>query len=158
MIVRRAQSDDYEAVMALLREADVLHAQILPGYFKPPRRAARTREELGRLLGAKDEALYVADDPAAGVLALCHVQIYDTPAMATMVAKRRAHIDNLIVTEAARRRGIGRQLVDAGAGWAREQGARELLLTVWAGNTAADRFYEALGFGRVSSVLGRTLE
>lgn len=157
MTLRPARSEDYEALEALLAEADQLHARILPSYFRPPRKATRTREELARLLASRDERIVVAEDDAGCVIGLVHVQIYDTPAIATMVPKRRAHVDNLVVTERKRRGGVGSALLQAAAEWARAQGAREILLTVWAGNESAERFYEALGFRRVSSVLGREL-
>lgn len=158
--IRRARADDHAALLALLREADELHARMLPSFFRPPagKRGAATNEGLLRRIdaGTTDEDVAVAEDDGV-VIALVHTQIYDTPAIASMVPKRRAHIDSLIVTGTARRRGIGRSLVAHASDWARRQGAAEILLTVWAGNDAADRFYEALGFDRISSVLGRTL-
>ena len=41
--------------------------------------------------------------------------------------------------------------------WARTQGATQLLLTVWAGNDDAERFYAALGYRTISQVLGTDL-
>jgi ribosomal protein S18 acetylase RimI-like enzyme len=155
---RRATADDYDALMALLHDADELHAQLLPGYFRRPTRPARSRAELSRILNALDEIVYVVDGEAgAGLAGLVHAQIYDTPPQPALVQRRRCHIDNLVVAPRARRQGIGRALVDASGAWARSKGAEELLLTVWNGNEAAERFYESLGFGRVSSVLARGL-
>ncbi|HVV50990.1 MAG TPA: GNAT family N-acetyltransferase, partial [Polyangia bacterium] len=53
----------------------------------------------------------------------------------------------------ARRRGLGRRLVAAAADWARAQRAVEVVLTTWAGNAAADAFYERLGYRVLSRVL-----
>lgn len=156
--IRKARRSDSDALARLLCEADELHARLMPGYFRRPTRPTRARDQLERILDAIDQGLYVAEDPEAGVCGLVHVQLYDTPAIASMVPKRRAHIDNLVVTEGMRRRGLGRRLVEAAIAWAREQGAAEILLTVWAGNEAAERFYDALGFARVSTVLGKTLD
>lgn len=151
--IRGAELEDYDAIAVLVREADELHAQLLPGYFRKPRRPSRTREDLVKILQDKDERLLLAE--ADGVVAgLAHVQLYDTPAFAFMVPKRRAHMDNLIVSALSRRRGIGRMLVSAATEWARAHDASELLLTVWAGNVTAEQFYAELGFRRVSSVLG----
>jgi ribosomal protein S18 acetylase RimI-like enzyme len=50
------------------------------------------------------------------------------------------------VEPAARRRGVGRGLVDAVAVWARSAGARCLILRVTEGNTPAVRLYEHAGF------------
>jgi ribosomal protein S18 acetylase RimI-like enzyme len=170
MSLRRASMDDYEPIMALAAEADELHARLMPGYFKRPTRPARTRAELSRILGALDEIIYVIDGAGAGaagagaagadaadVLGMIHVQLYDTPPGPALVQRRRAHIDNIVVATRHRRHGHGRDLLDAASQWARAKGAEELLLTVWAGNTDAERFYERLGFGRISSVLGRSL-
>ncbi len=70
-----------------------------------------------------------------------------------MVPRRRAHLETLVVAAAARRRGLGRRLVTAAGDWARAQGAVEMVLTTWAGNTAADAFYERLGYRVLSRVL-----
>ncbi|WP_347711037.1 GNAT family N-acetyltransferase [Thermalbibacter longus] len=44
------------------------------------------------------------------------------------------------------RRGIGRRLMRAAEGWAKAQGAVDLLLDCDAANRAAIRFYETLGY------------
>jgi ribosomal protein S18 acetylase RimI-like enzyme len=71
------------------------------------------------------------------------------------VAARRAHVEELVVAKGQRRRGCGRALAEAAGVWAREHGAQEVLLTVWEGNDAATRFYEALGWRQVSRVLAK---
>jgi ribosomal protein S18 acetylase RimI-like enzyme len=91
------------------------------------------------------------------VCGACHLQIYDTPVGHTMVSQRRGHIETLIVAGAQRRRGIGRALMGAATDWARGHGAHQLLLTVWAGNDDAERFYAALGYRTISQVLGTDL-
>jgi ribosomal protein S18 acetylase RimI-like enzyme len=156
MTLRRASIDDYEPLVALAAETDELHARLMPGYFKRPQRPARTRAELSRVLGALDEIVYVIEE-SDELLGMVHVQIYDTPPGPALVQRRRAHVDNIVVAARQRRQGHGRLLIDAAATWARAKGAEEILLTVWSGNTDAERFYERLGFGRVSSVLGRPL-
>lgn len=154
---RRAIVDDYPAVAALVAEADALHAELLPRYFRRGTRPFRTRAEFTRLVAALDEVLLVVDGAGGTACGMLHAQLYDTPPGQTLVPRRRAHIDNLVVTARERRAGHGRALVEAAAAWAKAKGAGELLLTVWAGNEAAEQFYERLGFGQVSSVLGRAL-
>ncbi len=85
------------------------------------------------------------------------VRIYDTPADPAMVASRRAHIEALIVDHQHRRNGIGTALMDAATTWARARGAIEVVLTVWAGNAAAEAFYERLGYRAVSRVLSKSI-
>jgi len=155
MRVREAQPGDFEAICELFQEVDELHAELLPGFFRKPRRGTRTREALRRIVDSNDEAILVVLEPIDAVAGLVHVQIYDTPAVQLMVPKRRAHIDNLVVLEALRRRGLGGRLLEAASRWAKSKGAEEVLLTVWEGNRAAERFYERMGFRRVNTVMAR---
>lgn len=141
---------------ALWRQSDELHAALAPGYFRP--RGAT---------GASSSP--AADDPHATTLVAeggtdvdvrgaVLVRLYDTPADPSMVPRRRAHIEALVVDRRHRRAGIGTALMAAAAAWARERGATEVVLTVWAGNAAAEAFYARLGYGVVSRALAKRLE
>jgi ribosomal protein S18 acetylase RimI-like enzyme len=154
--VRPATDADYDALCALWREMDDLHALLLPGYFRRPRLPAKTPAELGKLLRAIGEAIRVAEVDGQ-VMGLLHVQLYDTPPSETLTPRRRAHVETLVVAAAARRNGIGRRLMEEAAAWGRDRGAVELVLTVWAGNEDAERFYRSLGFGAVNLVMGRDI-
>jgi len=57
-----------------------------------------------------------------------------------------AGLYSMWVDPAVRRRGVGRALVDAVAGWARARGAGRLELDVVAGNAPAIALYTAAGF------------
>ena len=143
---------------ALWRVMDTLHARMLPRFFRRPPEGAppRSRAEVERLLRAPDELLRVAV-LADEIVGLCHAQVYDTPPQPALTPCRRTHLDSLIVAEHAQRRGVGRRLVEDAAAWGRTRGASELVLTVWAGNEGAERFYAALGFTPVNAVLGRAI-
>lgn len=85
------------------------------------------------------------------------VRIYDTPADPLMVRRRRAHVEALVVDRHHRRAGIGTALMSAASTWARDRGAAEVVLTVWAGNAAAEAFYKRLGYGVVSRALAKPI-
>ena len=61
-----------------------------------------------------------------------------------------AHVADvgLMVAMDARRQGVGRELLEAAAGWARRAGVRKLELHVFPWNDAAIALYEAVGFER----------
>lgn len=158
--MRAAGDDDLDALARLWHEADELHARLSPGFFRRPD-LARGRQRASEALRDADESehetILVAVDGKNVVCGACHLQIYDTPVGHTMVSQRRGHIETLIVARAQRRRGIGRTLMTAATEWAKSQGAHQLLLTVWAGNSDAERFYAALGYRTISQVLGTDL-
>lgn len=158
--MRPARAADRDALLALWDEAEALHAKLQPRFFRAGKKGSEQLERmirLTRILAARDEALLVAVDPEGAVRGLLHVQLYDTPPSALMVPARRGHLEDLVVAKRSRRRGCGRALMEAGAAWARGRGATELLLTVWAGNARAERFYKKLGYRRLSQVLGTAL-
>jgi diamine N-acetyltransferase len=156
--VRPARPGDRDRLLELLADADELHARLHPSFFRADydRRnavAGWLREDAT----THGRAVLVAECDGIGVSGLAHVQIYDTPAFDFMVRRRRANLEDLVVDRAHRRAGCGRALIEAAASCARRMGAEQLLLTVWAGNEGAERFYEALGYRTISTVLGTDL-
>jgi ribosomal-protein-alanine N-acetyltransferase len=57
-----------------------------------------------------------------------------------------ADVMTIATTEAARGRGIGRALLEAGIGWAKDRGAEVVHLEVDERNTSALGLYESMGF------------
>ena len=57
-----------------------------------------------------------------------------------------AHVYAMWVAPDARGAGVGRSLLDAVEGWARDRGSARLVLAVTETNDGARRFYEACGF------------
>jgi RimJ/RimL family protein N-acetyltransferase len=86
-------------------------------------------------------AVFVAETEA-GVVARLSIARDDHPAS--------SHVADLGLMVAAthRRRGIGRALLQAAEGWARESGIRKLELHVFPHNEAAIALYEQYGFRR----------
>jgi ribosomal protein S18 acetylase RimI-like enzyme len=151
-MIRRAREEDWDGARSLWREVDDLHAGLAPAYF---RQAARAEGEWRELLTAADAAVFVAEDPERPphVVGIVSVRVYETPPDPVMVPLRRGHVEMLVVSAAHRRRGVGKALMAEVAAWARRQGAAEIVLTVWAGNRAAESFYDELGYRELSRVL-----
>jgi ribosomal protein S18 acetylase RimI-like enzyme len=160
--IRRARPADADAVAELFLRASALHATVAPEFFRAParerQREDRERERVrGMLAESRRHKIVLVVDLEGAVAGVCCAQIFDTPVDDSMIQRRRAHVETLIVQEPMRRRGCGRALLSAVQSWAKEEGAEQLLLTVWAHNTAASRFYAALGFRNISQVLGTDL-
>ena len=101
-----------------------------------------TFEELNRLVTSESSTLLVArqpreEDPIVGILCLT---IYRVP------TGLRSIIEDVIVDESARRRGIGEALVRYAIDLAREAGADGVSLTSNPQREAANQLYQSMGF------------
>lgn len=152
--VRPGRASDVPALLRLLAQLDQYHAEIQPSFF---RAGARTGQEVRELIAGRHSTILVAEDGGGALVGAVTLRVYDTPAHPLMVPERRALLEDMVVDPGARRRGVGRALAEAARGWCRQEGASQLLLTVWEGNGGAERFYREAGFSSVNQVLGCTL-
>jgi ribosomal protein S18 acetylase RimI-like enzyme len=142
-----------------------LHAALVPGYFRaagpPGGGVAGAPRPSSRFAADPHAVMLVAEgvgDIPPPIIGAISVRAYDTPTDPTMVPRRRAHVEALVVDERHRRAGVGTALMAAATAWARERGAKEIVLTVWAGNAVAEAFYARLGYQVVSSALSKPLD
>lgn len=104
------------------------------------------------LLGLGDRGGAPAGDlddlvPPHGTFLVAAVDGVDTGcAGGRLLAGGRAEVKRLYVAPRGRGHGLGRTLLRRVEGWAREQGARELVLDTHGDLTAARRLYDAEGF------------
>ena len=155
-LIREARESDYDALCRLWGQLDRLHAEARPDYFRVPEGSPRSLRAVSLVLSRDDRTILVAELQGQ-VAGMVTVIAHDTPESPLMLSRRRAHVPELVVDDGARRRGLGRALMAAAEAWARAQGARQLVLTVWEGNPAAEAFYLRLGYGPVNRVLGLDL-
>ena len=127
--VRLCTTEDAAAVSALLAEL---------GYEVSPEAAA---ERMRRLNENASDPTFIAgeDGQPLGLIALhrCHMIQYRTPVV---------RITALVVHHRARRRGIGRLLIDHALGWAEQTGCQLVELTSALNRAEAHAFYRKLGF------------
>ena len=126
----------HEATQELLEALQQLIPQ-LGAHKLPP-----TREELAALIQSESSTLLMArypdeEGPITGILSLT---IYRVP---TGV---RSIVEDVVVDENMRRRGIGAELLRHAIALAREAGANGVALTSNARREAANRLYRALDF------------
>ena len=101
-----------------------------------------------------DAALLVADLNGR-VTGLAEVYVRHAPADDSLAVRRYGYLQSLFVVAALRHHGIGRQLVEAAAAWARQRGAIELQLDIWEFARGPFQFYSRLGFGTLRRTLAR---
>ncbi len=139
--VREATPEDLPDLLAMWQE-------LRPLGLRLDRSAATATESgvLARLAQAQanpDVRVVVATigDEVVGMAVLTHqpfAALFDT---------RAAHVNYLHVRPAHLRKGAGRALVAAAAGFAEEHGAEHVVTSVYSQLREANRFYARLGFG-----------
>jgi hypothetical protein len=86
LTVRRARTEDYEAVSHLFDELDTLHRERLPWMFKAPASVPRTAELFAELLNRDDSAFFVAD--ANGIVGIARGLMRSAPELPIFVPQR----------------------------------------------------------------------
>jgi protein tyrosine phosphatase (PTP) superfamily phosphohydrolase (DUF442 family)/ribosomal protein S18 acetylase RimI-like enzyme len=149
--VRRATLEDREALCSLYHDFHEFHVHGVPDRLltlgDPPARFEGTDlfRTLAEILESEDAALFVAVERGA-VIGLAEVYVRDDVPNPARVAHRYGHLQSLMVSSAARRRGAGRLLATAAAAWAGEHGASEMRVDTWEFPGAPGAFYERVGY------------
>lgn len=150
--VRRAKSDDIPAIADLYlevaeevvaREPTLRHMPADAGVqrrYRPriedPERAVLVAVADGSVIGFVDAALQRHEDEAT----------YHLPGV-------HAYVEELTVTAAHRRRGVASTLMQVLETWAKDAGARTILLDTHVTNADARALYGALGYREVGVML-----
>jgi len=103
----------------------------------------------------KDSALFLAIEPQSGE-GLGFVQLY--PSFSSVAARRLWILNDLFVDPAARRRGVGRALLETAREFAASTGAVRLVLSTSATNRVARALYESFGYKKDDVFLVYKLE
>ena len=148
--VRAAVPQDREPLARLRRQAEAVHARLLPDYFRES-----LLSDAREAPPATGSAILVAErvDAPRDVLGYVSVNLVDTPRDPAMTPRRRVHVDTVVVEDKVRGSGIGTALMRAAADWARRREAAELVLTVWSDNQAAEALYRRAGFRPIARIL-----
>ncbi|MCC6093746.1 MAG: GNAT family N-acetyltransferase [Eubacterium sp.] len=144
MQIRRAEENDIPKILALLNQVLEIHAAIRPDIFIPGT-TKYTDKMLYDMLKDDQKPIYVAADDSDSCIGYAFCQLREQPFSTNMVQFRSLFIDDLCVDQSCRGCHIGEQLFDYVKQEARRLGCYEVNLNVWAGNTAAERFYEKMG-------------
>jgi ribosomal protein S18 acetylase RimI-like enzyme len=137
-VVRRATVDDVPAVAALFDAYRAFYRQAPD----PEVASAFIRDRLT----AGESEIFLAEDEGGRELGF--VQLYPTFSSTTTPPGKLWLLNDLYVIETARRRGVGRALMERAERLARETGAVGITLSTAVDNLRAQHLYEATGFRR----------
>jgi aminoglycoside 6'-N-acetyltransferase I len=119
-----------EMRQALWPVSDGDHEREIEQFF-----SGRSREPL---------AVLIANDPTGGSVGVAELSI--RPHAEGCRTDRVAYLEGWFVRPEARRRGVGRRLIEAAEEWARAQGCRELASDTQPDNTGSVAAHTAIGF------------
>jgi ribosomal protein S18 acetylase RimI-like enzyme len=102
-----------------------------------------------------DSVVFLATDSQSGS-GLGFVQLY--PSFSSVAARRLWVLNDLFVASAARRKGVGRALLDAARAHGVATGAKRLVLSTAATNREARALYESYGYKQEDVFLAYKLE
>jgi ribosomal protein S18 acetylase RimI-like enzyme len=157
MLIRSAESKDYQSYCDLTAEADLLHSENASRYYRATVLPSRPREFFDAILKDSEKMLFVAEieGKMAGVV---HLETRVEPDLPVLVPMKWAHISEIIVAKKFQRQGVGKALMRQSVQWSKEQGCRDLRLSVSDFNEGAKDFYKSEGFGVKHQVLALPLD
>ena len=133
--IRVATAEDIGAMLALLHALFAIEADFA---FDPDKQ----RRGLELLLSRGEAARLLVAEHAGSIVGMCSLQCLISTAEGGEVGL----IEDMVIAEAWRGRGIGRRLLEAMEAWARTRGLSRLQLLADRHNRPALSFYEALGW------------
>jgi GNAT superfamily N-acetyltransferase len=136
--VHQATSTDLELVAPLF--------DAYRQFYALPTNVGAARQYLGDRLALHDSVIFVATDPDADNAGLGFTQLY--PTLCSLSLRHYAVLFDLFVAPHARRRGVGKQLLQRAHAYARDAGLDRLELQTAHANQEARALYESLGWTR----------
>jgi len=133
-----------EVIARLNQSVHQIHLDRVPHFFRQPGEIERL-EAFKELLTQANTCAFIAyaDIEAIGyVLAIIH----ERPASVFSPARRWLYVDQISVEPIWKKRGIGRQLMQAVLDYAHAAGITELETDTWAFNDASQAFFKSCGF------------
>jgi GNAT superfamily N-acetyltransferase len=155
----RTDVDGLGALAPLWAELHQHHRDVseYPALVPDPERSWAHRLDWYRRLLAGGASYVTASDDEGRLIGYAVVAFESGPDDTFAVEGGTAEVVSLVVTRDRRSAGVGRALLRAAEGLARDHGFDTIKVAVMTGNTRAQSFYEASGYAAVEHVLYRRL-
>ncbi len=144
MQIRRAGTQDIEAVGRLLVQVNMVHHNGRPDLFNGPAQKYDA-VQLEEIFADDSRPVFVAADEQDGIMGyvFCILQRHKEDSILTDI--QTLYIDDLCVDENIRGQHIGKQLYRYVLSYAKENSCYNVTLHVWSCNKQAMQFYEKCG-------------
>lgn len=143
MQIRESQPDDVGSLVELWIELMDFHRDRDPFFT----RSADAHDRFGEFVKTKmdsSEAVVLVAEQDGSLIGFSMAMVRDYPPVFETV--RHAFIQDVIVTERARRQGVGKRLYEATLAWIRLQGVSRVELEVATTNPVSKAFWYEMGF------------
>lgn len=141
MIIRTANKSDIVDINQLFIELDADTVRYQPEHFQF---GNRTDEYLLEIINnpKSDFIVAVIDDNVVGFSLVFEKEV---KGLSLLIPCKYAYLQDFVVKQECRNRGIGTQLLDGSKKWAKEHGMGYLRLSVFPTNDSGIRFYKRHG-------------
>jgi len=141
MIIRVATLDDLDAIKELFQELDTDAINSQPEHFQ---RGERTTDYLSGIIN-DDISVFLLAEINNEIVGFSLLYIKEIKGLSLLVPCKYAYLQDFIVKENFRNKGIGSQLLNESKKWAKIHGMEYLRLSVLPNNKNAQRFYARHG-------------
>jgi GNAT superfamily N-acetyltransferase len=138
--IRQVAEKDNAGLMDLFEELDEHHRTALPHIFRKPAGPARTRDFVVDVLADPNAVIFIAEIQDQ-IIALIYAYIRSIPEAPIRIPCRAGEIDQIIVKQKYRRKGVGEALMERVHQWAGQLRLDRLELSVWDFNNEARDLY-----------------
>lgn len=143
--IRKAKIEDAAAIEALYTELEKDAVMYQCEHFVLSPAGARSRQ-LEEILKNEKQVMLVAVDESDVVIGFAHVVFMGVKAFSCLKPQTNIYLQDLVVSEDYRNRGIGTLLLNEAKKYGTEKGADFFRTQVFPMNKAGLRFYERNGF------------
>lgn len=154
-MIRLANKNDTNALLALLGEVLSIHAECRPDIFKVGT-TKYSESDIHDLIKNPLSPIYVYEDNGV-VVGYAFCEIKEQIETSVLKPYKYLYIDDLCVKSSCRGLGIGRALYNYVKGEAERFNCTRITLNVWNNNENALAFYKALGLNALKTTMEENL-